>query len=214
MKQIAIIGAGGFGREILWLIRERARFSHDIQPWGFIDDNPELHGEIFCGIEIKGDLETLSREKDGIFAVCAIGSPITREKVVLHAVNMGIRFTTVIAPDVQSSEYIEIGEGGIICAGNILTTQVKIGKHVIINLDCTIGHDVIIKDYTTVAPGVHISGNCTIGKKVDIGTGANIIPGVTIGDESIIGAGATVISDVPPRVTAAGVPARIIKEHK
>jgi len=215
MRTVAIIGAGGFAREVLWLIRESALHGEKIEPWGFLDDNQENYGKVICDLDVKGGLDLLTQSlKKWILAVCAVGSPPIKKKVVERALDLGINFTSVIAPDVKRSSYCEIGEGSIICAGNILTTQIKIGEHVIVNLDCSIGHDVIINDFATIAPGVHISGNCTIGKGVDIGTGANLIQGIKIGDNSIIGAGSTVIEDIPPNVTAVGVPAKIIKEHR
>ncbi len=64
-----------------------------------------------------------------------------------------------------------MGKGTVICAGCILTTNIKMGNHVQINLDCTIGHDVIMDDYATLAPGVHVSGYVSLGKRVYVGTG-------------------------------------------
>ncbi len=213
MNKVAIVGAGGFAREALWLIREMKKSGAEIEPWGFIDDNPKLHGKSICDLEVKGNLSALASKKDEVSALCAIGNPRSKKKVVSKALEIGIRFTSVIAPDVKASDYLEIGSGVIICAGNILTTQIRVGNHVIVNLDCTVGHDVVIGDYATIAPGVHISGNCSIGEGVDIGTGANLIQGITIGAGSVIGAGAAVVGDIPPGVTAVGVPARVIKEH-
>lgn len=213
MKRVAIIGAGGFAREVLWLIRESAKHGEEIEPWGFIDDNPDMHGKELCDLQVKGGLETLKKHKDKVYAVCAIGNPVTKKKVVERALEAGVRFTSVMAPNVCISDYCEIGEGSIICAGNIVTTQIIIGKHVILNIDCTIGHDVTIEDYATLAPGVHVSGNCVIKQGADIGTGTNLIQAVTIGEWSIVGAGAAVAKDIPPDVTAVGVPAKVIKEH-
>ena len=78
--------------------------------------------------------------------------------MVEKANDIGLKFCSVIHPSAKMSQYIDVGKGTIITAGNILTTQIKIGNHVIINLDCTIGHDSIIEDYCTILPGCHISG--------------------------------------------------------
>jgi len=214
MEKIAIIGAGGFAREVLWLLRDCIAAGLEAEPWGFVDENPETHGTVLCGLPVKGDLESLARECAEVRAVCAIGNPRSKQSVVERVASLGIEFATLIHPRIEWSPHCQTNKGVIICAGNIITTQVEIGDHVILNLDCTVGHDVKIGAYATIAPGVHISGNCVIGAGVDIGTGSNLIQGVTVGEWSILGAGATVTRDIPPYTTAVGVPAKVIKQHK
>ena len=106
---------------------------------------------------------------------------------------------------------MKIGDGSIICAGTIATVDIEIGKHVIVNLDCTIGHDAKLEDYVTVYPSVNISGFVTVGEETEIGTGTQIIQGIKIGRESIIGAGAVVLKELPEKCTAVGSPAKVIK---
>ena len=108
---------------------------------------------------------------------------------------------------------ITLGDGTVVCAGNLLTTDMTIGRHVILNLDCTVGHDAVVEDFVTVAPSVNISGNVAIGVGCDLGTGATLIQGVTIGHWTTVGAGAVVVRDLPANVTAVGVPAQPIKER-
>ena len=110
-----------------------------------------------------------------------------------------------------------MGRGIVICAGNILTTDITIGAHVQINLGCTIGHDVELHDYATLAPGVHVSGYVTIGRRVYIGTGATIINGsaerrLVIHDDAVVGAGACVTRSVADGLTVVGVPAKPISK--
>ena len=89
--------------------------------------------------------------------------------------------------------------------------NISIGCHVIINLDCTIGHDAIINDFATLYPSVNVSGITNIGHAAELGTGMQIIQGKKIGNYSIIGAGAVVVRDIPDKCTAVGSPARPIK---
>jgi acetyltransferase-like isoleucine patch superfamily enzyme len=104
-----------------------------------------------------------------------------------------------------------VGEGSVLCAGTVLTTQIRIGAHVNLNLNCTIGHDTVIEDFCNLSPGVNISGSVHLEEGVDIGTGAAVVPGRRVGRGSTVGAGAVVTSDVPPLSLAVGVPARVIK---
>ena len=110
------------------------------------------------------------------------------------------------------SEYVSVRWGTVICAGSILTTDIEVGQHVNINIDCTVGHDTTIEDYVNISPGVHISGYCTLKEGCDIGTGVNIIPRITVGEGAIVAAGACVIKDVPPYTLVAVVPAVVKKE--
>ena len=122
-----------------------------------------------------------------------------------------VHFATLIDPLAIISDRVQIGVGCIVCAGSILTVDITIGNHVIINLDCTLGHDVIIGDYVTVYPSVNISGNVEIGGEAELGTGTQIIQGKQIGKQSIIGAGAVVVKDIPEKCTAVGSPAKPIR---
>ena len=109
------------------------------------------------------------------------------------------------------SELINIGEGTIICAHSILTVNIEIGKHVIINLDCTVGHDAILQDFVTLYPSVNVSGITNIGRCSELGTGVQIIQAKMVGNYSIVGAGAVIVKDIPDKCTAVGSPAKPIK---
>ena len=213
MKKVVILGAGGFAREVLWVFRDANEENREWEVLGFIDEKEENHGKVLCDLPILGGFEWFVDNKyNDVFAICAVGFPQIKKKMVEKTNDIGLKFCSIIHPSVKMSKYVEVGKGTIITAGNILTSQIKVGNHVIINLDCTIGHDSIIEDYCTVAPGVHISGYVHFEEGVDFGTGAVIIQGVTVGAWSIIGAGAAVVSDIPSNVTAVGIPAKVIKQ--
>jgi len=208
MKDIVIIGAGGFGREVAWLIEDINTGNPQWNLRGFVDENPDLKGQTVNGYEVLGDLEWL--EKQEIYAVCAIGDPLTKKAVIERLVQSKVKYPVLIHPSVIKSTSVEIEEGSIICAANILTVNIKIGKHVIINLDCTIGHDAQIMDYSTVLPSVNVSGYVVAEECVSIGTGSAVIQGKRIGANTIIGAGAVVVKDLPANCTAVGAPAKPI----
>ncbi|MBR3158387.1 MAG: acetyltransferase [Atopobiaceae bacterium] len=212
MKSLYIIGAGGFGREVAWLV-ERI---NAVEPtWlleGFIDDNPDVIGTIVGGYPVIGGVDAFGDLDGEAWTVCAIGSAKVRRKVIEKASEYpNVRFATLIDPSVLMSDRVIIGEGSIVCAGNIVTVDITLGNHCIVNLDCTIGHDAVLGDYVTVYPSVNISGITDIGDCVELGTGMQIIQGKTIGSEAIVGAGAVVVKDIPARCVAVGSPAKPIR---
>lgn len=212
MKDIVIIGAGGFGREVAWLIEDINKVEHKWNLIGFVDDNKDIQDKEINGYKVVGNIEWLRNQE--LHVVSAIGEPIIKKKVLNKISDSKNHYPTLIHPSVICSERVSFGEGTIICAGNIITVNIDIGKHVIINLDCTIGHDTIVGDYSTILPGVNVSGFVKTGKCVNVGTGSAIIQGINIGENTIIGSGAVVTKDLPANCTAVGVPAKPIKFHK
>jgi sugar O-acyltransferase (sialic acid O-acetyltransferase NeuD family) len=214
-KQIAIYGGGGFAREVAWLIQSCNASSEKYQVLCFVDDNEAVSGTTLNNIPVM-TLEMARDQYPHARIVGGVGNPRTRQHTMERASKAGFEFETIIHPRVECSEWVEFGLGTVICAGNILTTNIVIGRHVQINLDCTIGHDVVMGDFSTLAPGVHISGNVHLGQRVYVGTGAVIINGtsdnpIIIGDDAVIGAAACVTKSVQPGLTVVGVPAKPLR---
>jgi sugar O-acyltransferase (sialic acid O-acetyltransferase NeuD family) len=215
MKSVVIVGAGGFGREVLEIFKAQNKMSKIWHILGFIDENRELHGSIINNYPVLGGLDWLrEHNNNNLGCVVAIGTCETRKQVVEKLQEIGVNFYNAIHPSVIMSEFVELGKDVIICAGSILTVNIRIGDHVHINLNSTIGHDAIIGSYCTINPTVKINGNNYLGEGVYVGTGATFIQGVPIGSWSTIGAGAIVIEDIPEKVVAVGVPAKVIKRKQ
>lgn len=213
MKSVVIIGAGGFGREVVEIFKDQNKISKTWDILGFIDENQELQGKLVNGYPVLGSLDWLREHRgDNLGCVCAIGTCETRKQVVEKLRETGINYYNAIHPSVIMSEFVEMGVGVIICAGSILTVNIKIGDHVHIDTNCSIAHDAVIGNYCRLNPGVKINGNNHLGEGVYVGTGATFIQEVSIGDWSMIGAGAVVSKDIPERVVAVGMPARVIKQ--
>ena len=210
MKDLYIIGAGGFGREVAWIVERINSIKPTWNLKGFIDDNETLWGSKEGEYHVFGGCEYLSALED-VYAVCAVGSSNVRKKIIEKLKDTSVKFATLVDPSVLYSNSVKIGEGAIVCAGTIITVNVNIGDHVIVNLDCTIGHDAVINDFVTIYPSVNVSGNVLIGECSELGTGTQIIQGKKVISNTIIGAGAIVVKDCIESGTYVGSPAKKIK---
>ena len=214
MKDIVICGAGGFGREVAWLIENINSVKKEWNLMGFVDNTPGLSGKVINGYSVLGDEGWFSGIDNPIYTVCAVGSSTGKKSWTDRlSQNRNITFATLIDPSAKISNLVDIGVGTVICAGVIATVNIKIGDHVIINLDCTVGHDAVIDNYCTINPSVNISGNVHIKTMTEIGTGSNIIEKTNVGMHTVIGAGSVVTKDIPDFCTAVGIPAKPIKFH-
>jgi sugar O-acyltransferase (sialic acid O-acetyltransferase NeuD family) len=203
---LLVYGAGGSGRETACLGQRCGR-----EVGCLIEDGAP-------GDQTINDLPVLSwaearRRFPRAQVVVGVGSSRARERITAEVLAGGAELATLVHPDVERSPFVQIGAGTVICAGCILTTNLRIGAGVQVNIACTISHDAVIEDWVTFAPGVHVAGRVHIGRHAYLGIGVNIINGtggapLTIGEGAIIGAGACVVRPIPPGVTAVGVPAR------
>jgi sugar O-acyltransferase (sialic acid O-acetyltransferase NeuD family) len=213
MKNIVIYGTGGFAREVFQLLSDINEKEKVYNFLGFIDDDLEKLGQYLYNYPILGNIEWLETNRD-VLVTIGIGNTVSKRKIAARLDSKGIKSPILIHPSVIVGQNVEFGQGSIICALNVITVDIKFGQHVILNLDCTVGHDAVIQDFVTVSPGSHISGNVHIGEGVDIGTGSSLIQGVHVGSWSILGAGSVVSKNIPQDVTAVGIPARPVKERE
>lgn len=213
MKNLYIIGAGGVGKEIVWIVEQINKKHPTWTIAGFIDDNKEIHGLTMNGIPIVGGIDFLLNKEwdEDIFVVCAIANYRVKKSIV-ERLSDKVSFANIIHPDVYISSTNKIGLGVIIYPGAIITTNVTIGNHVIISPKCGVGHETIINDYCSLLWNVNVSGNDVLEEGCLIGSGATIIQNKKIGCGSIVGAGAVVISDINNNVVVVGCPA-IVKKH-
>ena len=215
MKNIAIFGGGGFGREVKTIIDKINEVNPSTYNFiGFYDDGIEK-GKIVNGYPVLGGLEDVNNYKEELNLVISIGDPKIKTSILNKISNPKINYPCIIHPNASiSNDDVVIGNGCIICEGTIITCNIKIGNFVILNLSCTVGHDTIIEDYCAFMPSVNISGEVIIKKGVYVGTGAKIINLLEIGENTIVGAGAVVSKSLPAKCTAVGIPAKPIKFHE
>jgi len=170
--------------------------------------------ETINGLPFLGTINTLIKRNDAIAVALGIGIPAVKSKIVERLRDSSFEFPTLIHPSALiGNDSVSIGKGTIICAGNIITCNIRIKDFVTLNLCCTVGHDTVINDFSSFMPTVNISGEVTIQEKVYVGTGAKIINQLEIGENTIVGAGAVVSKNLPPNCTAVGIPAKPVKFH-
>lgn len=207
IQDIAIVGAGGLGKEIAVLIGQINQVKKKWNLVGFFDDAIPAGSKILS-LPVLGNIDALNQRKLNV--VIAIGNPSVKADIVTRLTNQNLKFPVLVHPSVSLGQEITIGEGSIIGAGSVLTVHIDIGNHVLINLNTTIGHDVEVGNYSSIMPGAHISGFVKIGQSAFIGTGTSILQNINIDEYAVVGAGAVVNRDVKANVTVVGVPARPI----
>ncbi len=213
-RKIVIVGAGGFGREVQDIFEARAAAGDDLELLGFIvDARYGAAGSLVHGLPILGGFEWLRGRAGSVQAICAVGAPELRRRLVDRIRAEGVGFCNAIHPAATMTSRVHLGEGIVIAAGTILTNNIRVGSHTHLNLACTVGHDAVIEELVTVSPGVHLSGNVTLSEGCVVGTGSNLIERTTVGAWSVVGAGTTVIRDVPANATVVGVPGKVVKQR-
>ncbi|KAB6714852.1 MULTISPECIES: acetyltransferase [Roseobacteraceae] len=210
MRDIAIYGCGGFGREVLQILHALNAQEPQWNCLGFVVDPGFARPQSVHGLPVVDDISSLERGARANIAI-AIGAPSVRRRVAEKLGALGHVFPTLVHPRAWIGAKVSLSEGVLVCANACLTTDIIVSPHVHLNLSVTVGHDAELGAYSTISPGANISGYVTLGEGVDIGTGATVIQGISIGDGAVIGAGAAVVRSIPPHCTAVGVPAKIIK---
>lgn len=217
MKQFAIFGASGFGREVLPLARQQLQQT-ETQPWDlvFVDDNPaspNVNGHAVMTYEQWLLLSATSRH------IClAIANSAVREKLMSRCDGDGVLAFEVKAANVVIMDDVQIGIGAILSPFVTLTSNVRIGQQFHANIYSYVAHDCVIGDFVTFAPGVHCNGNVVVEDHAYIGTGAILRQGqpgtpLVIGRGAVVGMGAVVTKDVAPGTTVVGNPARVMEKR-
>ncbi|MFC1510858.1 acetyltransferase [Candidatus Margulisiibacteriota bacterium] len=206
MKKVIILGAGGHGKVVLDIILELG-----FEVLGFIDEDKTKHGQIINGFMDLGGWPVLEKERQAILAL-GIGNNEIRRMAFERAKQMGISVLTAVHPKAIISKSVKVGNGVIIMPGAVVNTGTHIEDGVVVNTGATVDHDCCLGKFCQIWPGAHLAGTVRVGAGSYIGTGASVIQNINIGKNTMVGAGAAVVADLPDRVTAVGVPAKIIKD--
>lgn len=208
MHQVLIIGAGGWGREVLAQMQNDPSCNIEWTVKGFLDSRQDILQKYDCGMPILGD-PLFYEPQPGDAFVCAQGNPKDREKYSQPLFTKNGNFFPILTRS-HISPRVKIGRGVFVAEYAQIGPDVTLGNFSNIFSQSILGHDVKIGEYAQIGAMSFVGGAATIGAFATVHPNATILPGVQIGEESIIGAGAVVIKNVPPRTTVFGNPARVI----
>jgi sugar O-acyltransferase (sialic acid O-acetyltransferase NeuD family) len=209
-KPIVIVGGGGHGREVLQIVCDINDAGPRWDVCGFLIDPAfappcEIHT-----LPVLGGIDWLAGNTS-VHVALAIGRPHLRRLAALRIADFGNICPALVHPRAWVGAGVTLEAGCIVFPHSSLTTDIALGPHVHVNLNCTIGHDCTLGAFASLYQSVSTSGNVRIGEGVECGTGARLIPDVQIGAWSVLGAGAVVTKSLPSNITAVGAPARVIK---
>ncbi|WP_114201811.1 sugar acetyltransferase [Janibacter anophelis] len=207
MRDIVVIGAGGFGRETIDTIRAINAVSPTWTLLGVVDDalSPANADRLeFLGVTYLGSVADLPA---GVSVAVAVGAPAARVAIVAR-LGRHAELPSLIHPSTIIGSAFCHGAGLITLAGVSIGTNVSLGDHVHLNAHSVIGHDTHLADYVSVNPNATISGDCHIGPKTLVGASATLLQGLAIGRSVTVGAAACVVRDVADDQLVKGVPAR------
>jgi sugar O-acyltransferase (sialic acid O-acetyltransferase NeuD family) len=208
-EKIFIFGAGGHAKVVIDILRKQKIY----EICGIVDDNHASLPAKILNCPVLGGREVLSRlYSEGIkTAIIAIGDNHIRKEIAEMLFNENFQFATAIHPSAVIGEEVRIGRGAVVMANTVINPGTVIGENAIINTSSSIDHDCRIGDFAHICPGATTAGGVVVGGLTLIGMGSSLLPCVTIGSQTIIGAGSVVTADLPDKVTAIGVPARVME---
>ena len=208
MKNLVIVGAGGFGREVLQWVKHCNVKRAEWRVKGFIDDNLKSLDAVECDYKVIssiGDYQISSTD----YFVIAIAIPKVKKLVVESLKERGAQFASIIHPTAIVGDYCEIGEGIVVTPNAKISPNVKIGNFVTL-LGSGIGHDATVENYCTITGHCSINGKVLLEEGVFVGSNSCIAPGKKIGSWSIVAMGSMVISNVKANTKVMGNPAKKI----
>lgn len=198
---LLLLGASGLAREVL--------ASGIAGVTGVLDDDASRHGTEIAGVPVLGAI-SLAAQREEQLLVC-VGPSTARRTVIDRLADAGVRddrFGVFVARSARIGRSSDVGAGSIVLDSAVVTADALLGRHVVVMPNCTITHDDVLDDFSTLAAGVALGGGVHVGEAAYIGMNASVRQGLTIGAEATVGMGAVVLVNVPEGQTWAGVPAK------
>ena len=207
-RRILIVGAGGFGREVLQWARDAwpdqaSRIS------GFLSDDPNRLDGFSTDVGVVGAANDY-RPGAGEYVLLGIGVPYSRRRVAEHLYSRGARFLTLVHPRSIVSSSADLGEGSIVCPFAVISDSATLGRCVLVNYHASLGHDARADDFAVLSPYATLGGAARVEDEVFLGLHASVGPGKRVGVRTKISANSCVLSNTPADSIVFGVPGRIV----
>lgn len=207
MKNVVIIGARGFGREVYCSAMESLGYGETFVIKGFLDDKKTALDNYKGYPPILDSVENYHIQKDDIF-ICALGDVFYKEKYCRMVLEKGGEFITLIHPTVQINQNVSIGKGCVFLSYAVIGSDAVIGDFVNIQHFGIIGHDVSVGDWSMIDCHCFCGGFSKVGKSCTMHTSSVLVPQKEIGNFVTVNAGSIVIRNVDDYKTIIGNPAK------
>jgi sugar O-acyltransferase (sialic acid O-acetyltransferase NeuD family) len=201
MQRIVIVGAGGFGREVAWVIERLNAVTPKFEVLGLCDDAADKRVGDCGAYPLLGPFVKVGARFGAVGFFCAIGNNRVRQEVLAEGRTQGHEPVSVIDPGAVIAPDVEIGRGSYVGIGSVVSVGSVIGEGVLVNHQVCVGHDVTVGDFAQLCPGVCVSGGCEIGEGALLGTLAGTIPLKRVGAWATVGAGTVSLKDVAEGAT-------------
>lgn len=204
MRDLVLVAASGLAREVLEVERDAGRYRRIL----LVDDDPRLWDTRVDGAPVVGPVERAA-DLDADLLVCA-GRGTARRDLVRRLAGLGVaptRYARTRHPAAQVPPSCTVGAGSILLGHVVLTTGVRVGRHVVVMPGVTLTHDDVLHDHATLCAGVSLGGHVTVGEAAYLGMNACVRERVTIGAGATLGMGSALLRDQPAGETWYGVPA-------
>jgi sugar O-acyltransferase (sialic acid O-acetyltransferase NeuD family) len=206
MKRLIMIGAGGFAAEVLWVANEMKKWDCV----GFADDDIAKQGGTVEGLPIIGTIDRAVEDLSSgpVWFHCAIGDNARRKAAFKKAMDRHWIPATLVHPSVIIAPGVQIGAGTYIAAACVLSTGVRTGEAVLLNMNVSVGHDSVLEDFSQASPGSRINGHCTLGELSFLGSNASLLPGIKVGAKAKVASNSFAINNIPEGTSVIGIPAK------
>jgi sugar O-acyltransferase (sialic acid O-acetyltransferase NeuD family) len=207
---LLLIGAGGFARETIELVRAINREAPTWELAGLLDDDPELHGREMLGLPILGPCAAVEEYPEASVVACVASpqDPLRRLRLVARLGLPLERYATLVHPRATVAESASVGPGSVLHANTVLTADICLGWHVAAMPAVVLTHDDVVEDGVTFGAGARVASGVTIEAGAYIGAGALLRERLSVGAGAMIGMGAVVTKPVPRGEIWYGSPAR------